>query len=171
MPRPPHRSSARPGLLAAVLFTATLPLAGALAGQAAGAAAAHREPVEATLTHHAIIAAWRMSREGRSWVGYGMAQAEEALLRETAQHPVLPGPEVLRKVLAEKDCDCMSAGFSRAVFRVMNEAEAKLDWLGEPLPDTARKALLHAALAAAADTRSEEHTSELQSRFRISLSG
>src|SRR5690242_10188621 len=148
MPRPPHRSSPRTGLLAAVLFTATLGLAAALAWQAAGAAAAHREAVEATLTHHAIIAAWRMSREGRSWVGYGMAQAEEALLRETAQHPELPGPEMLKRVLAEKDCDCMSAGFSRAVFRVLNEPEAKLDWLGEPLADSARQALLHAALAA-----------------------
>ena len=152
MPRPARRSSARPGLLAAVLFTATLGLAAALAWQAAGAASAHREAVEATLTHHAIIAAWRMSREGRSWVGYGMAQAEEALLRETAQHPELPGPEMLKRVLAEKDCDCMSAGFSRAVFRVVNEPEAKLDWLGEPLSDTARKGLLQRALAAAADT-------------------
>ena len=153
MPRSPVSSLARrPGLLAAVLFMATMALAAALAWQAAGAAASHRAAAEATLTHHAIIAAWRMSREGRSWVGYGMSQAEDQLLRETAQHSELPGPELLRRALAEKDCDCMSAGFSRAVFRMVNNGEPKLDWLGEPLSDSARQALLHAVLRAAADT-------------------
>ena len=142
----------RPGLLGAVLFAATMGLAAALAWQAARAAASHRAAAEASLTHHATIAAWRFSREGRSWVGYGMSQAGEQLLHETAQRDALPGPELLRRVLAEKECDCMSAGFSRAVFRVLNQRDAKLDWLGDPLPDNAKQALLSAALAAAADT-------------------
>ena len=65
----------RPGLLGGLLFLATMGLAAALAWQAAGAAASHRAAAEASLTHHATIAAWRFSREGRSWVGYGMGQA------------------------------------------------------------------------------------------------
>jgi len=142
----------RPGLLGALLFVATMGLAAALAWQAARAAASHRYAAEASLVHHATIAAWRFSREGRSWIGYGMSQAGDQLLQETAPREVLPGPELLQRVLAEKDCDCMSAGFSRAVFRVLNQPDAKLDWLGEPLPENARQALLAAGLAAAADT-------------------
>ena len=146
----------RPGLLGVLLFVATMGLAVALAWQAARAAASHRYAAEASLAHHATIAAWRFSREGRSWVGYGMSQAGEQLLQETAQRDVLPGPELLRKVLAEKECDCMSAGFSRAVFRVLNQPDAKLDWLGDTLPENTRRALLAAGLAAAADTASRK---------------
>jgi signal transduction histidine kinase len=135
-----------------VLFVATLGLAGALAYQAASAAASHRATAEASLAHHATIAAWRFSREGRSWVGYGMTQAGELLLHEVGQHATLPGPELLRRLLAEKDCDCMSAGFSRAVFRVSNQPNPELIWLGEALSDAGRQALLAAAVAAAGDT-------------------
>jgi len=142
----------RPGLLGGVLFVATLGLAGGLAYQAASAAASHRAAAEAALTHHATIAAWRFSREGRSWVGWGMSQAGELLLHEVGQHATLPGPELLRRLLAEKDCDCMSAGFSRAVFRVSNQPDPELVWLGEALPEAGRRALLAAAVAAAADT-------------------
>jgi len=124
----------RPGLLGGLLFGATLGLAGALAYQAASAAASHRAAAEASLAHHATIAAWRFSREGRSWVGYGMTQAGELLLHEVGQHETLPGPGLLRRLLAEKDCDCMSAGFSRTVFRVSNESNAKLVWLAEAIP-------------------------------------
>jgi signal transduction histidine kinase len=142
----------RPGLAGAVLFVAAMGLAAALAWQAARAAASHRAAAEASLTHHATIAAWRFSREGRSWVGFGMSQAGDQLLHETAERDALPGPELVRRVLAEKECDCMSAGFSRAVFRVLNRPGAALDWLGEPLPENAKQALLGAAVAAAADT-------------------
>ena len=142
----------RPGLLGGVLFVATLGLAGGLAYQAASAAASHRAAAEAALAHHATIAAWRFSREGRSWVGWGMSQAGELLLHEVGQHATLPGPELLRRLLAEKDCDCMSAGFSRAVFRVSNQPDPELVWLGEALPEAGRRALLAAAVAAAADT-------------------
>jgi signal transduction histidine kinase len=146
----------RPGLLGAVLFAATLGLAGALAWQAARAGASHRAAAEASLSHHATIAAWRFSREGRSWVGYGMNEAGNQLLRETAQREELPGPELLKRVLAEKECDCMSAGFSRGVFRVLNRPDAQLDWQGELLPDSTRRLLLSAALVAAADTASRQ---------------
>jgi signal transduction histidine kinase len=142
----------RPGLLGGVLFVATLGLAGGLAYQAASAAASHRAAAEAALSHHATIAAWRFSREGRGWVGYGMSQAGELLLHEVGQHATLPGPEMLRRLLAEKDCDCMSAGFSRAVFRVSNQPDPELVWLGEALSEAGRRALLAAAVAAAADT-------------------
>jgi signal transduction histidine kinase len=142
----------RPGLLGALLFVATLGLAAALAWQAARAAASHRAAAEASLTHHATIAAWRFSREGRSWVGYGMNEAGDQLLREVAQREELPGPELLQRVLAQKECDCMSAGFSRTVFRVLIRPDAKLDWLGETLPDSTKRLLLSAAVFAAADT-------------------
>jgi signal transduction histidine kinase len=146
------RLARRPGLLGALLFLATMGLAAALAWQAARAAASHRAAAEASLTHHATIAAWRFSREGRSWVGYGMGEAGDVLLREASRHEKLPGPEVLRRLLAEKECDCMSAGFSRTVFLVVNEPEPKLVELGEPLSETGRRALLAAAVDAIADT-------------------
>lgn len=142
----------RPGLLGALLFFATMGLAAALAWQAVGAATSHRAAAEASLSHHATIAAWRFSREGRSWVGYGMGQAGDLLMQETSPRAALPGPEVLRRLLAEKECDCMSVGFSRTVFRVVNEPDPKLVELGEPLSEPGRRALLAAAVAAAADT-------------------
>ena len=56
MPRSPLiRLLQRPGLLAAALFAATIGLAGALAYQAARAAASHRAAAEASLVHHATI--------------------------------------------------------------------------------------------------------------------
>jgi len=146
------RLARRPGLLGALLFLATMGLAAALAWQAARAAASHRAAAEASLTHHATIAAWRFSREGRSWLGYGMSQAGDLLLREASQRETLPGPEVLRRLLAEKECDCMSAGFSRTVFLVVNEPDPKLVEMGEPLSEAGRRSLLAAAVAAAADT-------------------
>jgi signal transduction histidine kinase len=142
----------RPGLLGALLFVATMGLAAALAWQAARSAASHRSAAEASLTHHATIAAWRFSREGRSWLGYGMSQAGDLLLQEVSRLEALPGPEVLRRLLAEKECDCMSAGFSRTVFLVINEPDPKLVEMGEPLSEPGRRALLAAAVAAAADT-------------------
>ncbi len=146
------RLARRPGLLGGLLFVATMGLAAALAWQAARAAASHRAAAEASLTHYATIAAWRFSREGRSWLGYGMSQAGDMLLQEASQHETLPGPEALRRLLAEKECDCMSAGFSRNVFLVINEPDPKLVELGEPLSEPGRRALLVAAVAAAADT-------------------
>jgi signal transduction histidine kinase len=142
----------RPGLLGALLFVCTMGLAAALAWQAARSAASHRYAAEASLTHHATIAAWRFSREGRSWLGYGMSQAGDLLLQEVSRLEALPGPEVLRRLLAEKECDCMSAGFSRTVFLVVNEPDPKLVEMGEPLSEPGRRALLAAAVAAAADT-------------------
>lgn len=146
----------RPGLLGAVLFVATIGLAAALAYQAARAAASHRAAAEASLSHHATIAAWRFSREGRSWVGFGMENAGNLLLQESARRETLPGPEVLRRLLAERECDCVTAGFSRTVFRVLNEPNPVLIELGEPLSVPGRQALLAAAVAAAADTASRQ---------------
>src|SRR5687768_9080352 len=103
----------RPGFLGAFLFLATMGLAAALAWQAAGAAASHRAAAETSLAHHATIAAWRFSREGRSWIGYGMSQAGDMLQQETSRLAELPAPELLERILAEKECDCMSAGFAR----------------------------------------------------------
>jgi signal transduction histidine kinase len=146
----------RPGLLGGLLFVATMGLAAALAWQAANAAASHRAAAEASLNHHATIAAWRFAREGRSWVGYGMGMAGDLLMQETSPGQALPGPEILRRLLAEKECDCMSAGFSRTVFRVVNEPYPKLVELGEPLSEPGRRGLLDAAIAAAADTATRQ---------------
>jgi signal transduction histidine kinase len=153
---PSFRLTQRPGLLGALLLVATLGLAGAIAWQAVRAAASHRAVAEASLTHHATIAAWRFAREGRSWLGFGMDQAENLLRRETAARAGLPGPELLEELLAEKDCDCMTAGFARTVFRVMNDSAATLEWRGEPLSERARDALAAAAARAAADTSIRE---------------
>jgi len=150
------RLAQRPGLLGGALFVATMGLAAALAWQATRAAQSHREAAEASLAHHATIAAWRFAREGRSWVGYGMDQAGNLLLRETGPRDTLPGPEIVRRLLAEKECDCMSAGFSRTVFRVLNEPDPKLVELGEPLSEPGRRGLLAAAVAAAADTAARQ---------------
>ena len=142
----------RPGLLSAFLFLATMGLAAALAWQAAGAAASHRAAAETSLAHHATIAAWRFSREGRSWIGFGMTQARDLLLQETSRLPALPGPELLLRVLAEKECDCMSAGFARTVFLLRNQPGAELLMRGEPLSERAQDALAGAARASAIDT-------------------
>ena len=107
----------RPGLLGALLFVATMGLAAALAWQAARASASHRAAAEASLIHHATIAAWRFSREGRSWIGYGMSQAGDQLLRETTQHDSLPGPELVRRVLAEKGMRLHERGIQQCVVR------------------------------------------------------
>ncbi len=149
---PPHRSLRRPGLLATLLVAATLALAGALAYQAVRAADSHRAAVEAALAHHASTAAWRFAREARSWLGYGMNEAGDALQRDVVRHGVLPGPEVLQRLLAEKYCDCMSAAFGRTFVRVVARADAPLDLIGEPLSERARDELRARMLALAVDT-------------------
>lgn len=157
MPRfPSVRLIQRPGFLGALLLVATLGLAGAIAWQAVRAAASHRAAAEASLSHHATIAAWRFAREGRSWLGWGMDQAENLLRRATAGREGLPGPELLEELLAEKDCDCMTAGFARTVFRVTTDSTVTLAWRGEPLSQPARDALAAAAASAAGDTSMRE---------------
>jgi signal transduction histidine kinase len=143
-------------VLGALLLVATLGVAGAIAWQAVRAAASHRAAAEASLTHHATIAAWRFAREGRSWVGFGMDQAENLLRREAATLASLPGPELLEELLAEKECDCMTAGFARTVFRVVHDSGAPLAWKGEPLSERAQDALVAAAGSVAADTTLRE---------------
>src|SRR5678815_574085 len=91
-----HRSLNRRGLLGVVLVVVTLGLAAALAYQAVRAAGSHRAAVEAALDHHATTIAWRFAREARSWVGFGMNEAGDALQRDVARRSVLPGPEVLQ---------------------------------------------------------------------------
>lgn len=166
MPRSPLvRLLQRPGLLGALLFVATMGLAAALAYQAARAASSHRAAAEASLAHHATIAAWRFSREGRSWIGYGMNEALAQLQRELAQRATLPGPEILQRVLAEKECDCMSAGFARTVFQVtvhpasstqQPAQDRNLILTGEPLSERAKDSLVALAAIAVADTASRQ---------------
>jgi signal transduction histidine kinase len=153
---PSVRLIQRPGFLGALLLVATLGLAGAIAWQAVRAAASHRAAAEASLIHHATIAAWRFAREGRSWLGFGMDQAENLLRRVTTGREGLPGPELLEELLAEKDCDCMTAGFARTVFRVLHDSTVTLEWRGERLSERARDALAAAAARAAADTSMRE---------------
>jgi signal transduction histidine kinase len=143
----------RPGFLGATLFVVTMGLAAALAYQAVGAAAAQRTAAEATLAHHATIAAWRFAREGRSWLDFGMAQAGDLLFKEIVRGETLPGADVLQRLLADKECDCMSAGFARTVFRVLTEPEPAFTSFGEDLPEAARIGLINVALKAAADTQ------------------
>src|SRR5689334_8890597 len=103
----------RPELLSALAVVVTLGLATALAYQAATAASSHRAAVEATLSHHAYTAAWRFAREARGWVSWGMNESANSLERVISRAPSPPGPAVIPVVLAEKYCDCMSAGFGR----------------------------------------------------------
>jgi signal transduction histidine kinase len=152
VPTSTRRLLQRPGLIGAILVVATLGVAGALAYQAARAAASHRAAVEATLQHHAATAAWRFAREARGWVQYGMNDAGNALQREVARHAVWPGPEVLQRVLAEKYCDCMTAAFGRTFVRVAVAGDPTLDLIGEPLSERARDELRDRMLALAAET-------------------
>jgi signal transduction histidine kinase len=128
----------RPGLLGALLVTVTLGLAAALAHQAVGAASSHRAAVEAALEHHASTAAWRFTREARSWVGWGMNEARTALQRDVERHVNPPGPEIMQRVLATKYCDCMTAGFGRTFVRFLPAAADDIDVIGEPLGERAR---------------------------------
>jgi signal transduction histidine kinase len=157
---PSVRLIQRPGFLGALLLVATLGVAGAIAWQAVRAAASHRAAAEASLVHHATIAAWRFAREGRSWLGFGMDEAENLLRRATMGRRRLPGPELLEELLAEKDCDCMTAGFARTVFRVMPDSTVTLEWRGEPLSEGTRSGLAAAAARAAADTSMREGRSQ-----------
>src|SRR5688572_21259620 len=141
----------RPGFLGAALLTATMGLAVALAYQAAGSAAQHRAAAEATLAHHATIAAWRFAREGRSWVGWGMGEAGNKLQQAT-MGASLPGPELLSRELAEKDCDCMSAGFASTVFRVTPQGNPPFQAIGEPLSERAKGELASIGEQMARDT-------------------
>ena len=146
------RLARRPGLLGALLFIATMGIAVALAYQAARAGTSHREAAVAALEHHAATAAWRFARAGRGWVSYGMDEASGMLFREAQMHRTLPGPEMLDRVLAMKDCDCMSAGFARSLFRVVNSKSAPLTVIGETLSERAKDSLRAVSIAAAADT-------------------
>jgi signal transduction histidine kinase len=147
----PRRPLNRPGLLGVLLVAATLGLASALAYQAVNAASSHRAAVEAALEHHATTAAWRFARAARDWIGYGMRGAGEMLHRDIADKSPLPGPDVLRKVLAEKYCDCMTAGFGRSFFRVV-PGSPTLDLTGEPLGERARDELRDRMMRFATDT-------------------
>ena len=141
----------RPGFLGTTLFIATMGLAVALAYQAVGAATQQREAAEATLAHHATIAAWRFAREGRSWVGWGMGEAGNKLQHAT-MGSTLPGPDLLSRVLAEKDCDCMTAGFATTVFRVLPTSKPVFSAVGEPLSERAQDALVAIGREMAGDT-------------------
>ena len=155
MRRPPLlRLIQRPGTLGAALFTATMGIAAALAWQAARATASHRAAAETALAHHATIAAWRFAREARSWIGYGIGEAGGQLLRETSARSTLPGPEILLRLLAEQECDCVTAAYGRTFFRVTNNPAPNLVIIGEPLSERAKDSLVTLVIAATADTAS-----------------
>jgi signal transduction histidine kinase len=140
------------GFFGSLLVVATLGLAGALAYQAVSAAASHRAAVEAALEHHAATAAWRFASQARGWIGFGMNRAGDALQKEVARNAALPGPEVFQRVLAEKYCDCMTAGFGRTFVRLVKEDSTTLDLVGEPLSERARDDLRERLSALVADT-------------------
>jgi hypothetical protein len=145
MPVPSRsRFDSRPGALGVALLVLTLILAAALGWQATRAAASHRRTAEKTLRDYAAIAAWEYAREGRIWLSYGMAEAENMISREIpapGKGP-LPGTDLLRRVLKEKECDCMSAGFARTVFRIVAGSPPVLDVDGEPLTESSRTGLV-----------------------------
>lgn len=142
------RLSERPGVLGVVLLVATLVLAGALGLEATRSAASHRAAVERTLHDYAAIAAWQYARQGRIWLGFGMNEASAMIERAlSTERGPLPGPSLLHRVLAEKECDCMSAGFARTVFRAGYSGEPDLVVEGEPLSATARTTLARLILA------------------------
>lgn len=123
----------------------------ALAYQAVGAASQHRQAAVETLQHHAVIAAWRFAREGRSWVGWGMNEAAPKI-QQAASGTRLPGPELLNRLLAEKECDCMTAGFARTVFRVTPNLRPQFEAIGEPLSERSKSSLVEIAASMALDT-------------------
>ena len=136
------RLAERPVVLGVLLLVATLILAGALGFEATRAAASHRAAVERTLHDYAAIAAWHYARQGRIWLGFGMNEASAMIERAlSTERGPLPGPSLLHRVLAEKDCDCMSAGFARTVFRATFAVQPDLAVEGEPLSDATRTAL------------------------------
>jgi signal transduction histidine kinase len=115
-----------------------------LAGKPPRAAASHRRTAEKTLRDYAAIAAWEYAREGRIWLSFGMADAEDMISREIPRRKgPLPGTDLLRQVLKQKECDCMSAGFARTVFRIVAGAPPELEVDGEALSDAARAGILN----------------------------
>jgi signal transduction histidine kinase len=139
----------RPGLLGVLLLIAVLGLAAALGLQASKAATSHQETARAMLRDYAAAAASAYAREARIWLSFGMSQAGGALGGELpGGRRSLPGPELLRRVLAEKDCDCMSAGFAHTAFRVAPGAAQPLLADGAPLAEPTREGLLAAAATA-----------------------
>src|SRR5262245_35088109 len=147
-----NRALPRTGLLGALLVAATLGLAAALAYHAVRAAAVHRAALATALEHHSTTVAWRFARDARSWVGYGMNEAADALQRAIGRRGDLPGPDILQRVLAEKYCDCMTAGFGRTFVRVVPGAPTPLDGIGEPLSERAKDDLRAQMLSLAVDT-------------------
>lgn len=133
----------RPGALGVALLVLTLVLAAGLGWQATHAAASHRRTAEKTLRDYAAIAAWEFAREGRIWLSFGMAEADNAIAREVPApgHGELPGPGLLRRVLREKDCDCMSAGFARTLFRIAAGTPPSVEVDGESLSAASRAGL------------------------------
>ena len=139
------RLDGRPGAIGVALLVLTLILAAGLGWQATRAAASHRRTAEKTLRDYAAIAAWEYAREGRIWLSFGMADAEDMISREIPQpgKGPLPGTDLLRRVLKQKECDCMSAGFARTVFRIVAGSSPVLEVDGEALSDAARAGILN----------------------------
>ena len=79
---PRSRLDGRPGAIGVALLVLTLILAAGLGWQATRAAASHRRTAEKTLRDYAAIAAWEYAREGRIWLSFGMADAEDMISRE-----------------------------------------------------------------------------------------
>ena len=142
------RSLERPGVLGGLLVVATLGVSAALAWQAVRAASLHQAAVESALAHHASTAAWRYAREARGWIDWGMNEASAAIQRELGRQEKLPGPDVLRRVLAEKYCDCMTAAFGRSFAR-LGARDSALALTGEPLSERAKDALRDSMLVLA----------------------
>jgi len=141
---PRSRLDGRPGAIGVALLVLTLILAAGLGWQATRAAASHRRTAEKTLRDYAAIAAWEYAREGRIWLSFGMADAEDMISREIPRRKgPLPGTDLLRQVLKQKECDCMSAGFARTVFRIVAGAPPELEVDGEALSDAARAGILN----------------------------
>jgi signal transduction histidine kinase len=143
-PSPRSRLDSRPGALGVALLVLTLILAALLGWQATRAAQSHRRTAEKTLRDYAAIAAWEYAREGRIWLSFGMAEAENMIAREIPApgRGPLPGTDLLRRVLKEKECDCVSAGFARTVFRIVAGSPPGLEVEGEALSDAARAGIV-----------------------------
>jgi signal transduction histidine kinase len=144
------RSLERPGVLGGFLVVATLGVSAALAWQAARAASLHRAAVESALAHHAATAAWRFARGARGWISWGMNEGANKIQEVVGPREKLPGPDVLQRVLAEKYCDCMSAGFGRTFVR-LTVRDSALSLIGEPLSERAKDGLRDIMLALSRD--------------------
>ncbi|HEY2804889.1 MAG TPA: HAMP domain-containing sensor histidine kinase [Gemmatimonadales bacterium] len=143
--------------LSTALLGGTLALSVALGWLAARAGSAQRRSANSALHNYADIAAWQYARSGRTALGNALNSTQGFITREFLR-PVrgnagvfsfvaptrLPGPEMLRRVLAADPCECLTTRRASTVFRITPDNVFALD--GDSLSDSTRHELARLAL-------------------------